>query len=66
MDENQYVLWSASRGGWLTKGAFTTTEFGKADLLSWAEALKICKIHQGGNTMNLMPVDYFLMKEIKG
>jgi hypothetical protein len=62
----KYALWSTSRGGWLTAGAFTTTELDKADQVGEEEAVKLCRVHSGGNTMNLIPVDYLMIKEIRG
>lgn len=64
MEPTKYILWSATRSGWLTAGAFTTTEADKADQFTYDEALKRCKAHRGGNTMNLIPVEFLFYKEI--
>jgi hypothetical protein len=63
MGNKEYILWSA-RGGWLTRAAFTHSDFRQAQVFPLEEALMMCKLHKSSGAMGLVPVELSLVKEL--
>lgn len=56
---DQYILWSVQKGGWLSKSAFTHSDYRQGTTYSRSEALDMIKLHSG----RLVPVDRALYIE---
>lgn len=60
---NDYILWSAQKGGWLTKAAFTHSDYRQAQVFTLEDAIGIVRLHEG----RLIPVNLQIYTDaIKG
>lgn len=54
---DEYVLWSCRLGGWLTRSAQYTTDYGEAERFPHVKALDRCKLQRGNMAQfGLIPV----------
>lgn len=64
MQAEEFILWSARNGGWLTKSSLLHSDWRQAQVFDREDALDMCKLHRGLGTTNLIPVDRAFLKEI--
>ncbi len=50
---DDYILWSAQKGGWLTKAAFTHSDYRQAQVFDLEDAKGMVRLHEG----RLIPVN---------
>lgn len=60
MTPDDYILWSVKNGGWLSKGAFTHSDYREATVFTLDDALSLAKLHEG----RLLPVNKMIYAQV--
>lgn len=60
---DEYVLWSARNGGWLTRSSSLHSDYRQAQVFDREAALDMCKLHRGTGSLGLLPVELAFIKE---